>query len=54
MALYMQESVRPARYTCWHEFWYGTDEEPPLWVAIAMFLFIFFVVMYFGVGWRPA
>ena len=53
----MPESVRPARNTCldqfWHEFFYGTDEDPPLWIAIAMFLFIFFFVMYFGAGWRP-
>ena len=49
----LMASARPARYTCWEEFWYGTDEEPPVWVAIAMLIFIFFVVMYFGVGWRP-
>ena len=46
----MQGRVRPARNTFWDEFWHGTDEEPPIWVNIVVFLLILFVVAYVGMG----
>ena len=33
----------------YHAFWYGTDEEPPVWVYLVGFGAIFSVTWYFGI-----
>ena len=33
----------------WNQFWHGTDEDPPGWLAIALLGVIGFATWYFGI-----